>query len=116
MAENPKPCPFCGGEPRPSQDGDGLWFVCCSVCSVGTDRCHWLTASEAADAWNRRAPLTAADCMEVSEVRALVDAFVSMARWGAEEHECPRDLLVDGMAPDDAAVAAPFLAAMEAKR
>ncbi len=61
------PCPFCGGAARPVKHSAGVprtmgydqWHgVSCTACNacVGTSDRRFRAASEAAAAWNRRAP------------------------------------------------------------
>ncbi len=50
-------CPFCKGYPEleseENWEGRDVWFVECAEC--GTSTAEYLEASEAVDAWNRRA-------------------------------------------------------------
>lgn len=46
-----KPCPFCGGEPRIYDYGEGHCLIACSFCCART---HDDFLEEAIATWNRR--------------------------------------------------------------
>ena len=57
MANELKPCPFCGGEPTVSYDADDKWFLieCLNDDCPFIVQGQWhLDMEEAIEAWNRR--------------------------------------------------------------
>lgn len=56
MAEELKPCPFCGGEARdyqiPQRNGEPLYFVECIECWAAS--CCYQTREDALMMWNNR--------------------------------------------------------------
>lgn len=89
--------------------------------------CNGLTTHSERIGW-RRAPLTVQDCLEVPEVRALVERYIKLAVTVWCEFDVGREDVVDLDLPDDDGwverrcfkkdhdTVAPFLAAMEGGR
>lgn len=64
MADNLKPCPFCGGEPKVYTDyqksvdveePELVWRVMCGKLNCALLMSHFKTEEEAVATWNRRA-------------------------------------------------------------
>lgn len=52
----PKPCPFCGKEPRIYGDKPQVYIACVNQdCPVNSETIFFQTREEAIEAWNRRA-------------------------------------------------------------
>ncbi len=94
------PCPHCGNAyPAVGYDSDMRALgreLCitarCRQCGAETRKCD--NAKEAAELWNRRAPLSPAVLAELPEVRALVAAETercAKAASDAVEAVCLRD-------------------------
>ena len=93
MADNLKPCPFCGGEAEPFNpfgETDGTWTVLCGKCaaSVGFEQ----TPAEAIAAWNARADRTCYDASVDSSAQFYCSACECTVDvpllWGAVNY-CP---------------------------
>ena len=72
MADELKPCPFCGGEAEAYHVIDGSFACSCSSCSYASCA-GFNTEQEAIAAWNTRAERT---CMDVNEAWSDVGANV----------------------------------------
>jgi Lar family restriction alleviation protein len=108
-----KPCPFCGESTaqvveKETYHGGALYDAVCPQCAR---LAGYSTASDAAEVWNRRAPLTVADCLTVPEVRALVEKTNKLTDSAEWAYLPDRTMHEEWCAATDAL--APFLAAMK---
>lgn len=91
-----KPCPFCGGEAREEEAGDGGKFIECSTCSACT-ALHYDRAENLVSAWNRRwdaedtlREMREADARLTKEIERLQTLNAEMAEVLREAEELLR--------------------------
>lgn len=87
MNDELKPCPFCGGEAKRSEETYGVtfmsWVYCTSCGAQGASR-H--IEAEAAEAWNARATFGSGECEFVGDAKRTPKC--SACGWQASIYDC----------------------------
>ncbi len=91
MTEKLKPCPFCGGEARPSEQvvpntDIRYWIAICANCAASTPLENWNTRPSVVPEGFKLVPVEPTEAMLRQAVSALTQAAYPGSRFAPVQH------------------------------